>query len=203
MGRPLPTGPYRELIPIPRRGDERALRAMQAQVDPGERILWAGRPAQGVRLEASDAFFVPFGLLWGVFALLWEAVLILHDGPIWFHAVGIVSASFALHLVIGRLVAGAIRRARTVYALTDRRAILVEGRGRVLSIDLRAPLPIELREGRWGRGTIQFTWPGLRGLTPPGFVGIRDARAVYELLQDVRRARPTRLLTPPPSPARR
>ena len=74
--------------------DLRALKAERAR-DPGERILWAGRPAQGVRLEASDAFFVPFGLLWGVFALLWEAVLILHDGPIWFHAVGIVSASFA------------------------------------------------------------------------------------------------------------
>src|SRR4051812_14861337 len=38
-----------------------------------ERILWTGQPDPSRIFAPSDLFMVPFSLLWGGFALFWEA----------------------------------------------------------------------------------------------------------------------------------
>ena len=46
-----------------------------------EKVVWAGQPDRRFRFTGGDIFLVPFSILWGGFALFWEAgVLGLFDG---------------------------------------------------------------------------------------------------------------------------
>lgn len=37
---------------------------LSAELGPGERLVWSGKPRGGIRLRAQDAFLIPFSLLW-------------------------------------------------------------------------------------------------------------------------------------------
>lgn len=46
---------------------------LRTELFAGETLLWSGQPEQKVLFHQQDWFAVPFSLLWGGFAIFWEA----------------------------------------------------------------------------------------------------------------------------------
>lgn len=44
----------------------------QTFLNPAERIIWSGKPRQGLLFRPSDIFFVPFSIVWTALAVWWE-----------------------------------------------------------------------------------------------------------------------------------
>jgi len=157
----------------------------------GKPPLWSGRPPQGLLLRASDALLIPFSMLWGGFAIFWEwgATHAGRTAPLVFPIFGAVFVAVGLYLIVGRFLRDSWRRGRTVYVLTEDRAIVAVGRNvRVVPL---AGASVELQAGRGDAGVIWFgtppsflmansSWPGSGAKVPPSFELASDARAVFE-----------------------
>jgi hypothetical protein len=68
----------------------------------GERILWSGRPAQGLLFTGNDAMLIPFSLLWGGFAIFWEVSALNQPNTGYFGVFGIPFVLMGLYLIVGR-----------------------------------------------------------------------------------------------------
>jgi hypothetical protein len=166
----------------------------------GEKLLWAGQPRGGIRLRGTDAFLIPFSILWTGFAVAWEATVLWSGAPLVFALFGIPFVLVGLYFVFGRFLVDAKQRAKTFYGLTEERAIIVSGllTRKCKSLDLRTAADISLTERKDGSGTISFGpvhtvfawfgadgsggWPGMEAYAPPGFAMIDRARGVYDLI---------------------
>ena len=192
---------------------------LQSELLAGERLLWTGQPDPRVIFERVDIFLVPFSLLWGGFALAWEAgVLGLgvfgegHRSAVpWFFVLwGIPFVLVGLYFIAGRFFYKAWRKRRTYYALTNKRAlVLVEGRGRTLRACFLSAVPTINKSVRSsGVGTISFgntSWASMYDNTGMDFFGamgalgadstvrfndVRDADRVYGLAMAARKELP-------------
>jgi hypothetical protein len=112
---------------------------------------------------------------------------------------GVPFVAVGAYITVGRFFWDARRRERTVYALTDRRAIVITGGRRcsVSSTDLRQLGALEVTEHAGGRATVTFGvatmpmwrwlpagWPMASQYRPAAFRAIDDGRRVYELIRD-------------------
>jgi hypothetical protein len=176
------------------------LTTIQFDLARGERLLWSGAPRQGLVLRPADALLVPFSLLWGGFALFWEASVLLSAAPLFFRLWGVPFVLVGLYLIAGRFWYDAWRRGRTTYGVTTERVLIAAGR-QVKSLDLRtlSDVTLELEQRRDGSGTITFgpsapwgswyagtAWPGVR--PPAAFEMVPDAKRVYELIREAQRS---------------
>src|SRR2546425_847012 len=107
--------------------------AIQPELISGEGILWAGRPNTSTVFHKEDLFLIPFSLLWGGFAIFWEAGVSgywgnsTRSGP-WVFGMfwGIPFVLIGQYLIWGRFFYAAWKRKRTYYAVTNRRVIVVQ-----------------------------------------------------------------------------
>ena len=91
---------------------------------PGEQLRWVGQPDPKVRFAPADVFLVPFSLLWGGFAIIWEWQVLANSESILFALWGIPFVLVGLYFIVGRFIYKKHRKLRTVYGLTDSRAIV-------------------------------------------------------------------------------
>lgn len=179
--------------------------ALQSQLAAGEQLLWQGRPRQGLMLRRSDAWHIPFSLLWCAFAIFWEWSVIQTNAPLFFKLWGIPFVLVGLHMMAGRFVWDAHKRARTHYALTTERLLIASGKehAHIQSLSLRSLPDISLSERADGTGTISLgrlqaplnsttargnrdEWAGRRAGALQ-LVGIANARQVFQLIRDAQR----------------
>jgi hypothetical protein len=57
---------------------------LQRYLQPDEKILWTGRPDPSRLIGRSDAFLIPFSLMWGGGAIVWEGGVALTGAPLLF-----------------------------------------------------------------------------------------------------------------------
>ena len=182
------------------------------QLEPGrgERIVWTGQPDPRRFFARVDLFLVPFSLLWGSFALYWEASVLGWTGsppaPPVMAAFGIPFVLLGLYFMVGRFIYQAWLKRRTMYALTNRRALILRDAWgpSVDAIPLTPDLPISTSVRSDGSGTIVFgpTSPfdaiygntGLslfrRGPYTPAFYDVPDIRAVAQIIEEQRTSQP-------------
>ena len=162
----------------------------------GEKLLWSGQPRRGLMFRPYDVFVIPFSLVWCGGIIFQVATTFRQDAPIGANLPAIPFVLFGLYLVFGRFIIDAMIRTRTLYAITDRRVVIVTGlfSRNVRSIDLRGLTEMEILEGWRGRGTITFGtssvqatimrgWPGTGKSMPPAFEAIEGAGQVLEIIR--------------------
>ena len=161
----------------------------------GERLLWRGAPARGIKFRPEDLLLIPFGLIFFGFSLAWTAAAWWMDGG-WFMALwGIPFVAVGFNLVIGRFFWDAYLRQHTRYALTESRALIAiaAGKSQLFSIPITLETEVETRPGPLT--TILFDTPlsfstqsrrprrnSLRGR---GFEFIPDGEAAYRQILEI------------------
>jgi hypothetical protein len=178
-----------------------AEKIVSSELSAGEELVWSGRPRMGIRLSGTDVFLVPFSLVWCGFAVFWEKSAMGMGAPVFFPLFGLMFVVVGLYFVFGRFIADAIRRGKTFYGLTPRRAIIVSGifNRHVKSVDLTSLGEISVSErpdrsgtislgatsgmNAWAAGMIGPSWPGVAKYLPPMFEMIEDVKAVYEKIR--------------------
>lgn len=169
------------------------------QLMSGERVIWAGIPEQGVRLDANDALMIPFSLMWCGFAIFWETMALTMHTPWFFRLWGVPFVLVGFFMAFGRFFADAWLRRRTCYAVTNERVLITRSGPFASFIAIRRDqLPeMQLSNIAKGRGTIRFGRQfsvfargrgGFGGWVPsldptPQFVGIEQAQEVFNIVQ--------------------
>jgi hypothetical protein len=172
---------------------------IRAELSPGEQVIWSGRPRQGIVIRGSDAFAVPFSLLWASFAVFWLFTAARSNAPWPFVLFGVPFVLVGVYVVFGRFFVDAKQRQKTHYALTPQRVIIVSGlfSGKVKSLNLKTISELSLSERGNGEGTIAFgaqhpmafmfggmsSWPGAEQYLGPRFDLVSNARTVYEAIR--------------------
>jgi hypothetical protein len=177
---------------------------IKTQLSSGEHVLWSGQPRQGVVVRGSDAFMIPFSLLWGGFAVFWEISVTNSNAPAFFALWGIPFVLIGVYMIVGRFFVEAKQRANTFYAVTDERVLIISGilKHNVKSLNLRTLSELSLTEGKGNEGTISFgadssfssifrgfsNWPGMGAQLGPRFDLISNAKSVFETILCAQRA---------------
>lgn len=116
------------------------------ELQPGEHLLWSGTSDPAVLFTPRDAFLIPFSLLWCGFAVFWVTAAAQSGAPLFAVLFGSVFVLLGLHLVVGRFIVKRHRKRTTAYAVTDRRALMTNGRR-----TLETPASRTDRTTRWSR----------------------------------------------------
>jgi hypothetical protein len=172
-------------------------------LDSGESMKWSGIPRQGLLLRGSDAFLIPFSLIWGGFAVFWEYSVVTADAPLIFKLWGIPFVFVGLYITVGRFFLDARQREKTFYGLTDKRVIIVSGMfsPTINTLPLKSLSEITLQENSDRTGTVYFGrphpmagwavgmhWPGMGQYRSSSFEMIQNAKQVHDRVLEAQRS---------------
>ena len=164
-------------------------------LDPGERILWQGRPDPSFQINIRQVPLALFGTFFAGFAVVWMAMAAQAGGVFWMF--GLIHFGVGIAMVYSAIFWAGLKRRRTWYTLTDRRAFIATDlplRGKRL--DSYAILPgtrLSLQSGH--PGSVVFAREERRGskgrryTVDIGFERIDAADKVYAMMREIQRSR--------------
>lgn len=89
-----------------------------------EKLVWVGQPKKGITLHSPDWVLIPLGLAFLAFSIYW--LVISFSGSLWLvFGIGFVPLFLGLYFLVGRFLYAGYRKARTYYAMTEKRLIWV------------------------------------------------------------------------------
>lgn len=172
-----------------------ALNHLETELAPGERLLWSGQPKGGFHLLRGDGFLIPFGIAWLGFSIFWTVLAFRapkEAGAEWLNIVfplfGIPFVLVGIYLVGGRYWFDARKRARTAFAITDKR-VLSSRRGDKRSsqaLDLNDIGEVSVVEMKDRSGTIRFTPVGVKSERVLRWDLVPNVRDVEAILKSAR-----------------
>ena len=183
--------------------DPEAYALLEPELEPGERLLWTGRPPSGLwsssDILAWEVFSWAFGLIFAFMAGGTSSMMALDRGDISGAVMsGLFFGVIGLGSPIGTRIWDRAVRRRTCYGISNRRVLVRRGLRNATTMSYRLDQLVEvaLREQAVGTGTIDFAkqrgGPRLnehKAFPPsarkwPVFDRIANARAVYMLLDE-------------------
>lgn len=178
--------------------------ALRSELIKDEQVLWEGQPTTYVTFTRGDMFLIPFSILWGGFAIFWEATVFLSGAPVFFLLFGSIFVAVGLYMIFGRFIYKKLKKGRTYYAVTNKRIIAVEaGSSRHISAEYIDRIPCINKTVRSdGIGTLVFGnelfgtsmyansgmdfFNGYSGRNVLAFYDIEDADRVEVIINSIR-----------------
>jgi hypothetical protein len=190
--------------------DTTALEKLQAELFPGEKLLWHGRPVQGIRYQRSDMWAAIFGVPFLGFALfltllVFGIIPMPHDwlvnNNLWLTKCNCVFGTVTLlpvglYLLGGGLWLDSRLRRQLFFGVTNERILILrESRHKsqsLTSLRLRDVPHLTLRVSQDGTGSLYFALrptgaQGDGGLYGICFRLIPEVRKVYTLIRSIQR----------------
>jgi len=177
---------------------------LKQQLESDEKLIWCGKPAQGILFYPVDIFMIPFSLLWGGIALIWEyfAIILIIKKPevnhLFFPVFGIPFAFVGLYMLFGRYIIDKKQRENIQYGISNKRIFIIRGKKKqsIVRLNLNRLKSINIKERKDGRGTIIFGEKDffdffyVKGVMPrdkftsPKFEMIENVREVYNKIKE-------------------
>jgi len=175
--------------------DFEAQAQLQTELLPDEKLLWAGKPAGGIKLRSGDILLIPFSILWFGFAIFWEFGATMSGGDPFFTIWGLPFICVGFYMCIGRFFYDKINREKTSYGITNNRVIIKSGVFKVStqSFNIRSLFNLSIDTKADGSGTIKLDsdrspFGGFSGAgwsarnQAPALEFILNVREVYNLI---------------------
>jgi hypothetical protein len=106
--------------------DPRALASEQLR--SGEHLLWVGQSDPRKLFTGRDGFLIPFSVLWCGIVTTQMIPNTMQDGPSFAWVLSGIFILVGLYMLVGRFLVKRHRKRTEVYAVTDRRVLITNGR---------------------------------------------------------------------------
>lgn len=157
--------------------DPDARAALEPELEPGEKLLWAGRPKRGLLLRQADYHRMPFQMFIGAFTLIGFFLFFVEEPGerIPSLILGAVMTVLGLYLLVGRIIHDALIRRWMFYGISSRRVLFMSLflRRSVTALELCEISDVRVKHWANGIGTVCFGFTrvllreGWSGFLPP------------------------------------
>ncbi|MCY7360637.1 MAG: hypothetical protein LH629_01005 [Ignavibacteria bacterium] len=165
----------------------------EVHLKENEKIVWSGRPKQGILMRDVDIIIIPMSLILFGFALIMDYAAFTYQVSFVFKSLGVLLSLSVIYIGVLRFFVNANHRKKLFYCITSKRILVLSGKKKFSTLPLRNIESLDKTTENDGSGFITFgtvnpVWPWLFGgfyftaENIPGLELVPDADIVYQIL---------------------